>query len=83
MAGIYEDVPIGNMAYSEDSQLFTYLCPCGDYFQIGLEDLWEGENIADCPSCTLSVRVMYTMNDLPPLRSEVLEAQGEQTAVQV
>ena len=36
MPGIYEDVPIGDMSYDADEQLYQYQCPCGDLFEITL-----------------------------------------------
>ena len=67
MPGIYEDVPIGDMSYDADEQLYQYQCPCGDLFEITLEELWDGDDIAHCPSCTLKVRVIFDKEQLPPL----------------
>ena len=36
-------------------------------FRITLEELWDGEDIAKCPSCTLRIMVIYETDDLPPL----------------
>ena len=36
-------------------------------FQITLEELWDGEDIAPCPSCTLRILIIYEEEDLPPL----------------
>jgi diphthamide biosynthesis protein 3 len=65
--GVYEEIALCDMKYDAEEQLYTYECPCGDLFEIGLEDLWDGEDIAPCPSCTLRIRVLYTMAELPPL----------------
>ena len=67
MPGIYEDVPIGDMSYDADEQLYQYQCPCGDLFEITLEELWDGDDVAHCPSCTLKVRVIFDKEQLPPL----------------
>ena len=67
--GIYEDVPLADMNYEEDEQRYTYQCPCGDLFEIFLEELHDGEDIAHCPSCTLKVRVIFDASDLPPLEA--------------
>jgi diphthamide biosynthesis protein 3 len=64
---VYEVVKLSDMMYDEKEQLYQYQCPCGDLFEIGLEDLYDGENIALCPSCTLKLRVVYTENELPEL----------------
>ncbi len=47
-----------------DGNFFTYPCPCGDEFQISLEDLDNGEDIATCPSCSLIVRIIYDDDSL-------------------
>ena len=39
-------------------------------FQISLEELLEGEDIAPCPSCTLRIKVIYDMEALPKLVEE-------------
>ena len=67
MPNIYEDVPIGDMSYDADEQLYQYQCPCGDLFEITLEELWDGDDVAHCPSCTLKVRVIFDKEQLPPL----------------
>ena len=51
-------VEVEDMDWSEELQAFTYQCPCGDLFQITLEELAAGEEVAKCPSCSLYVRVM-------------------------
>mmetsp|Transcript_16758 Transcript_16758/g.26150 ORF Transcript_16758/g.26150 Transcript_16758/m.26150 type:complete len:98 (+) Transcript_16758:37-330(+) len=64
---IYEEVEIEDFIYDEKTYTYTYPCPCGDKFYITLEELWDGEDIATCPSCTLRVAVIYEEEDLPPL----------------
>ena len=34
--GLYDEVEIEDMEWSDDLQGFTYSCPCGDLFQITL-----------------------------------------------
>ena len=67
---VYEEVEIEDMLYNEDDYTYTYPCPCGDKFRITLEELWDGEDIAKCPSCTLRIMVIYDEADLPPLPSD-------------
>ena len=64
---LYEEVEIEDMSYDPTTGEYTYPCPCGDIFKITLEDLWDGEDMARCPSCTLYVEVIYEEEDLPPL----------------
>ena len=46
---------------------FTWECPCGDVFQITAAALLAGEEVADCPSCSLWVLVRATPEELAAL----------------
>ena len=61
-------VEIEDMEWSEELQAFTFQCPCGDLFQITLEELASGEEVARCPSCSLFVRVIYNPEDFADLQ---------------
>ena len=77
---IYEEIEIEDLDYNPKTQIYTYPCPCGDKFTISLEALWDGEDIATCPSCTLRIEIIYDEEDLPPLRDdsdEEVEEGGE------
>jgi len=67
---LYEEIEIEDMTYDPETLIYSYPCPCGDKFRISLEDLWDGEDIADCQSCTLFIEVIYEEEDLPPLPDE-------------
>lgn len=56
---LYDEVEIEDMEWNDELTSFTYACPCGDIFMISLEELKRGEEIANCPSCTLFVQVIY------------------------
>lgn len=70
----YDEVEIEDMEFDETLSKYFYPCPCGDRFQITLvffslssnqkfltiqEQLRNGEEVATCPSCTLTLRVIY------------------------
>jgi len=76
---IYEEIEIEDMTYDEAEMVYTYPCPCGDKFRITLEELWDGEDIATCPSCTLRIEVIYEEEDLPELPPESDEEEEELT----
>lgn len=61
---IYDQVEIEDMTFDPDQQIFTYPCPCGDRFQITMEDMQDGEKIAVCPSCSLMIEVIFEKEDL-------------------
>jgi hypothetical protein len=67
---IYEEVEIEDLDYDPHTQIYTYPCPCGDKFTISLEALYDGEDIATCPSCTLRIEIIYDEENLPPLRKD-------------
>lgn len=76
---VYEEVEFEDLEYDPVKRLYTYPCPCGDHFRISLEDLWDGEDIAPCPSCTLRIRIIYEEEDLPPLPDDTDEdSSGEE-----
>jgi len=77
---IYEEVEIEDMDYDEDEMIYTYPCPCGDKFRITLEELWDGEDIAKCPSCTLRIMVVYEEEDLPALPPPESDEEEEEEA---
>jgi hypothetical protein len=66
---IYEEIEIEDLDFDPITQIYTYPCPCGDKFTISLEALYDGEDIATCPSCTLRIEIIYDESDLPPLRT--------------
>lgn len=56
---IYDEIEIEDMTFDETLQIYQYPCPCGDKFQITLDDLRDEEDIAVCPSCSLMIRVIF------------------------
>ncbi|KXT14381.1 hypothetical protein AC579_2778 [Pseudocercospora musae] len=62
---IYDEIEIEDMTFDETTQLYHYPCPCGDRFEINIDDLRGGEEIAVCPSCSLQIRVIFDVDDLP------------------
>ncbi|EME49743.1 hypothetical protein DOTSEDRAFT_164390 [Dothistroma septosporum NZE10] len=62
---IYDEIEIEDMTYDGTLQTYHYPCPCGDRFEINIEDLRDGEEIAVCPSCSLQIRVIFDAGDLP------------------
>ena len=74
---IYEEIEIEDMTWDEKRLGYTYPCPCGDKFFIGLEELYDGEDVAPCPSCTLRIRVIFEEDDLPEMPDEPPDNIGE------
>lgn len=62
---IYDEVEIEDMTFDEAMGVYQFPCPCGDKFQITLEDLLDEQDIAVCPSCSLMIRVIFDLHDLP------------------
>jgi hypothetical protein len=57
--GVYDEIEIEDMDFDEEFGQFFYPCPCGDRFMITLEMIKEKEIIATCPSCSLTIKVIY------------------------
>ncbi|CAO3628834.1 unnamed protein product [Cunninghamella blakesleeana] len=76
MTSYYDEIEIEDMEFDEDEQVYTYPCPCGDKFEIFLDDLKDGEDIARCPSCSLIIRVIYDPDDF-------VDEDDEETTFQV
>ena len=74
---IYEEVEFEDLDFDPVKQIYSYPCPCGDKFSISLEELWDGEDIATCPSCTLRIEIIYDEEDLPPLREDTSGDEDE------
>lgn len=53
------------MTFDTTLQIYHYPCPCGDRFEINIDDLRDGEEIAVCPSCSLMIKVIFDIDDLP------------------
>jgi diphthamide biosynthesis protein 3 len=73
----YDEIEIEDMTYDPETLTYSYPCPCGDRFKVSLEDLWDGEDIADCNSCTLYIQVIYELDDLPPLPDQSDKEEGD------
>lgn len=73
--GIYDEIEIEDMEYEPDISTFFYDCPCGDRFQITLGQLKSGEDVAECPSCTLQIKVIFDNEDLDDFSIEMGEGQ--------
>ncbi|KAH3084061.1 hypothetical protein KXW28_001607 [Aspergillus fumigatus] len=56
---IYDEIEIEDMTFDPTLQIYHYPCPCGDRFEIAIDDLRDGEDIAVCPSCSLMIRVIF------------------------
>ncbi|CEG82193.1 Putative Diphthamide biosynthesis protein Dph3 [Rhizopus microsporus] len=63
MTSFYDEIEIEDMDFNEEDGIYTYPCPCGDKFEISVDDLRDGEDVARCPSCSLIIRVIYDPDD--------------------
>ena len=51
----YDAVDLLDMTEGED--IFSFPCPCGDNFIISVINLLDNEDVADCASCSLILKV--------------------------
>lgn len=75
---IYDEIEIEDMTFDKATSLYHYPCPCGDRFEISIFSLRDGEEIAVCPSCSLMIRVVFDVSDLP---KEEKEEEGKKEEV--
>lgn len=59
MSVYHDEIEIEDFEYDEELEIYHYPCPCGDRFEVTKEDLFNGVETAECPSCSLIVRVIY------------------------
>ncbi|THX98372.1 hypothetical protein D6D02_09420 [Aureobasidium pullulans] len=69
---IYDEIEIEDMTYDPITQLYTYPCPCGDKFEINIDDLRDGEDIAE-----VSWHVEENARNTGRTHTGWLPAQGE------
>lgn len=74
MTNFYDEVEIEDMTFDEAKQLYHFPCPCGDRFEITIDQLKEGDDVARCPSCSLIILVIYDQDDYLTEEEEEEEA---------
>lgn len=55
----YDEMDLVDLEFDEERDRFTTECPCGDKFFITVDDLFDNEERAGCPSCSLVLKVKY------------------------
>ncbi|XP_008195724.1 diphthamide biosynthesis protein 3 isoform X2 [Tribolium castaneum] len=59
MTVFHDEIEIEDFEYDEEEEVYYYPCLCDDRFQISKEELLAGEEVANCLSCSLVVKVIY------------------------
>lgn len=57
----YEEVALGEMLLEEG--VLRYPCPCGDLFELSLEEFASGADVAQCPTCSLTIHIVATAEE--------------------
>ncbi|XP_055374902.1 diphthamide biosynthesis protein 3 [Condylostylus longicornis] len=81
MSIFHDEIEIEDFEYNEEEEMYYYPCPCGDRFQISKEDLYNGEETAECPSCSLIVKVIYDKESFIREVDEEISRENTQTQV--
>ena len=68
----YEEVLLSDMDFDEEEGMYYWECPCGDMFEISQAEIDEGQDIAHCPSCSLTIRVLLPP---PPAAAETTDPE--------
>jgi diphthamide biosynthesis protein 3 len=71
---IYEEVHLADMKFDDEQLTYYYTCPCGDEFEITLEELHDGEveplvSAAPPPDLTCSLLRYLFLQDVAPCPS--------------
>uniref|UniRef100_A0A7E4UYM1 Diphthamide biosynthesis protein 3 n=1 Tax=Panagrellus redivivus TaxID=6233 RepID=A0A7E4UYM1_PANRE len=74
MAVFHDEIEIEDFEFDEENSVYHYPCPCGDRFEISLEMLEMGEDVATCPSCSLIIRVIYDMEQFVKMETSTVPA---------
>lgn len=72
MSVFHDEVEIEDMEFDEETEIYHFPCPCGDRFEITLEELRSGEDVAKCPSCSLLIKVIYDLDSFLESEEEVV-----------
>ncbi|KAH1000819.1 hypothetical protein HUJ04_013103 [Dendroctonus ponderosae] len=59
MSVFHDEIEIEDFEYDLEEETYYFPCPCGDRFEFTKEDLFAGEEVARCPSCSLIIKVIY------------------------
>lgn len=57
----YEEVQLSEMELVDG--ILHFPCPCGDLFELPLVDFIAGSDVAQCPTCSLTVKVLFTAEE--------------------
>mmetsp|Transcript_4464 Transcript_4464/g.4925 ORF Transcript_4464/g.4925 Transcript_4464/m.4925 type:complete len:80 (+) Transcript_4464:46-285(+) len=74
---IYDEIEIEDLDFNAENGTFFYPCPCGDKFQITLEMIKKGEDIATCPSCSLMIKIIYDQDSYKEYEDEMKKAVAQ------
>jgi diphthamide biosynthesis protein 3 len=56
----YEEVSVMDMVLSDDGAVLTYPCPCGDVFELDIDEFVNNDaDVAQCPTCSLTVKILF------------------------
>ncbi|KAJ9080001.1 Diphthamide biosynthesis protein 3, variant 2 [Entomophthora muscae] len=83
MSSFYDEVEIEDMEFDEELKLYHFPCPCGDRFEISLEEIKDGEDVGRCPSCSLIIRVIYDPDDFMDDEPKPLPTVKLDSAIQI
>lgn len=57
----YEEVSL--LSAEIDGDMLKFPCPCGDTFELLIADWLRGSDVAQCPTCSLQIKVLWTEDE--------------------
>lgn len=76
---LYDEVPLSRMEIV--GKLLRFACPCGDSFELDIEEFLRGCDIAQCPTCSLQIKVVCTEDERARFASGQASAAVQQISV--
>jgi diphthamide biosynthesis protein 3 len=59
----YDKIALVEVEYDAEQQLLHFPCPCGDIFELKLAAFAGGDNVAECPTCSLTIAIVCTEDE--------------------
>eukprot|EP00947_MAST-08B_sp_MAST-8B-sp1_P001911 g1911.t1 len=56
---VHDTIDLDDMTYVEEMDAYEGPCRCGDLLRVTTSQLELGEDLMECPSCSLQVQVLY------------------------
>jgi diphthamide biosynthesis protein 4 len=63
MHSVIQTIPIEDMQYDSEAEVFSYSCRCSGLYTITVQELEKLINVIECCHCSLKIRILYIIHD--------------------